>query len=419
MAVIEDRATLKTTVEREVARIQVTDMHTHLYPPAFGDLLLYGIDDLLTYHYLVAEFFRYSELEYEDFFSLPKRQQADLVYNTLFKKHSPLSEAQRGFLTVLKEVGLTGAAGDLEELRRQLNVKSLSDYVDKVFALAGVKEVVMTNDPFDPRERQLWEEIGNRDPRFKAALRLDALLNSYENAAGELVRLGYRMGSPTDRSTIDEIQRFLRYWIRKTQAVYLAVSLPPDIKLPEDSCRSSILEQAVLPVCLECNVPLALMIGVRRSVNPRLGPGGDSLGKADVRVIEYLCRHYPDNRFLVTMLSKENQHELAVTARKFRNLMIFGCWWFLNNPSIVREITAMRLDILGLSFIPQHSDARVLEHLIYKWAHFRRIMAEVLTGKYLELWHCGWALTEEDIRRDVERLFRDNFWSFVVGRSGN
>ena len=26
-------------------------------------------------------------------------------------------------------------------------------------------------------------------------------------------------------------------------------------------------------------------------------------------------------------------------ARKFANLMPFGCWWFLNNPSIIAEIT--------------------------------------------------------------------------------
>ena len=24
---------------------------------------------------------------------------------------------------------------------------------------------------------------------------------------------------------------------------------------------------------------------------------------------------------------------IAVAARKFGNLMVFGCWWFLNNPS--------------------------------------------------------------------------------------
>ena len=32
----------------------------------------------------------------------------------------------------------------------------------------------------------------------------------------------------------------------------------------------------------------------------------------------------------------------------------------LNNPSLVEEITRMRMELLGTSFIPQHSDARVL-----------------------------------------------------------
>jgi hypothetical protein len=50
------------------------------------------------------------------------------------------------------------------------------------------------------------------------------------------------------------------------------------------------------------------------------------------------------------VLARENQHELAVLARKFRNLHIFGCWWFLNNPSLVDEVTRMRVELLGLSF---------------------------------------------------------------------
>ena len=56
-------------------------------------------------------------------------------------------------------------------------------------------------------------------------------------------------------------------------------------------------------------------------------------------VIVELCARFPRNKFFITMLSRENQHELCVAARKFGNLMVFGCWWFLNNPSIVSEIT--------------------------------------------------------------------------------
>ena len=46
------------------------------YDPAFGELLLWGIDDLLTYHYLIAEGFRYLDIPYEKFWALTKEQQA-------------------------------------------------------------------------------------------------------------------------------------------------------------------------------------------------------------------------------------------------------------------------------------------------------------------------------------------------------
>ena len=93
-------------------------------------------------------------------------------------------------------------------------------------------------------------------------------------------------------------------------------------------------------------------------MNPALGDAGDMSGKADIAAVANLCREFPGNKFFVTMLARENQHELCVTARKFGNLMIFGCWWFLNNPSLIEEIERMRIELLGTSFIPQHSDAQ-------------------------------------------------------------
>ena len=113
------------------------------------------------------------------------------------------------------------------------------------------------------------------------------------------------------------------------------------------------------------------------------------------------------------MLSRENQHELCVTARKFSNLMIFGCWWFLNNPSIVKELTRERFELLGLSVIPQHSDARILDQLVYKWKHSRKVIADVLADKYSDLLEAGWKVTEKDIKRDVEKLFGGIFNEFV------
>ena len=59
------RDQVAAAVEEAVTRTPVSDIHTHLYDPAFGSLLLWGIDDLLTYHYLVAESFRWGMLAYE------------------------------------------------------------------------------------------------------------------------------------------------------------------------------------------------------------------------------------------------------------------------------------------------------------------------------------------------------------------
>ena len=65
--------------------------------------------------------------------------------------------------------------------------------------------------------------------------------------------------------------------------------------------------------------------------------------------------------------------------------------------------------MLGTSFIPQHSDARILEQVIYKWRNTRRTLAPVLAKTYRLLADDGRAVTRADIERDVRRLFQTNF----------
>jgi len=93
--------------------------------------------------------------------------------------------------------------------------------------------------------------------------------------------------------------------------------------------------------------------------------------------------------------------------------MPFGCWWFLNNSSIVAEITNQRLELLGTTFIPQHSDARVLEQLIYKWQDSRGVIAQCLSDSYDRLVSVGGSVSSEQIQRDVTKLFETNFTSWV------
>src|SRR4030095_10991823 len=95
---------------------------------AFGELLLWGLDELLVYHYLVAEAFRYLDVPYEKFFALPKSGQADLIWEALFLKHSPISEACRGALTTLQALGLDARKRDLPALRRWFQEQTPGDH---------------------------------------------------------------------------------------------------------------------------------------------------------------------------------------------------------------------------------------------------------------------------------------------------
>ena len=165
------------------------------------------------------------------------------------------------------------------------------------------------------------------------------------------------------------------------------------------------MQKVVFSTARDEGIPVGMMIGVKKLANPELLLAGDSVGKCCIDTIERIAAEYGNVKFLITMLSRENTHELCVAARKFKNIVPFGCWWFLNTPSLVREITAMRLELLGLSFVPQHSDARVLDQLIYKWSHSREIIAGALAEKYGEIRKTGHNVTEENIRRDIEILF--------------
>jgi hypothetical protein len=396
-----------------VKSAKVFDIHTHLFAPEFGGLALWGIDELLTYHYLVCEAFLHAPMPYEKYWAMPKPKQAEYIWDTLFEKHTPVSEATRGVVTTLKTLGFDPRTVTFKQLRKHFASTTIEEYTDTVFKKANLEAVVMTNDVLDTEEQSAWATLTGHDPRFLAAMRVDGLLNNWPAAATQLSKAGYKVKAKPDAATCKEVGRFLAGEADKMSPIYMAASFPPTFAYPERSDRGTLIDKCILPFSRERQLPFAMMIGVKREMNPPLRMAGDGSAKADIEALQHLCARNPDNKFLVTYLARENQHELCVAARKFHNLMVFGCWWFLNVPSQIAEITTMRLELLGTRFIPQHSDARVLDQLIYKWDHSRTVIADALTQKYAALMGSGWKLTKTEIRRDTDALFGGNFKSFV------
>ena len=401
------RKKINADIAGVLARTPLVDIHTHLYDPALGSVLLWGVDELLTYHYLVAEVFRARpDLSYDAFWKMGKTEQADLIWQDLFVLRSPVSEACRGVLTVLHSLGLDTKVRNLKAIRKYYAKQKVRDYVDTVLAKANIKRLYMTNDPMDPAEAPGWLKGFDRDPRFLGVLRLDSAIMGWPDGATRLRAMGYAVDDGLTGNTLALVRKYLNDWCNRFDARYMAVSLPPSFRYPDiHSPVSELIAKAVVPVARERGIPVALMIGVKKLVNPALRLAGDSVGRSDIDTVERLALDFGDVRFLITMLARENMHELCIASRKFKTITPFGCWWFLNNPSLIDEITRMRLETLGLSFVPQHSDCRVLDQMIYKWTHSRAIIADVLADKYADIAAAGWTPTKADMERDINLMF--------------
>ena len=401
------------TVERAVAATPAHDIHTHLYAPAFGRRLRWGVDELLTFHSLVAEGFRHWEMPYERFWELDRPTQAELIWMTLFVQRSPVSEACRHVLTALHALGVDLKNRDLASVRRWYASHGVDGLLLRVMDLAGVRTICMATSPFDHEERAVWERGAAPDRRFTTALRIDDLLRDWPAAARALDGWGYRTDGSLSPATFAAVRRFLADWSRRVNPLYLFAAMPPEFDYAGNTTAARLLDGAVLPHCAETNRPLALIPGVRRAVNPALHDAGDTAERVNLAAYERLLGSHPQHRFLLTVLARENQHEVCVLARKFRNLHVFGCSWLAGVPSLMEEATRLRVELLGLSMTPHHSNARVLEHLVPRWRDARRVVADVLRGKYLALAGAGWEVSEAEVARDVEALFGGAFEAFL------
>ncbi|MFK7884183.1 MAG: hypothetical protein AB8F26_08395, partial [Phycisphaerales bacterium] len=423
---------IQSRTMRAVDSQPIVDIHTHLYAPSFGasgskctdPLLLWGIDELLGYHYFVDEVFRVlpahgekGSLTPDAFWRMPISERADLVWQKLFVDRPPVSEACVGLIDILTSLGLDPNASNLVGYRSWFAARDLNEHIDEVMRLSGVAKIVMTNEPFSSIERPRWLDDPDvaEDSRFAPVLRVDPIVEQWPDACRALSTWGYGTHEDLSDDTLVEVRRFLDDWILRTKPEYLACSLSPNYKHDHESSDpairrfSRLFDACLVSAARDHGLMLALMIGAKRAVHPEMQLAGDGLGRSDMDQLVSVARNHSEVTFLVTLLSRENQHELCVVARKFSNIIPFGCWWYLNTTSQIKEITRMRFELLGTAFIPQHSDARVLEQLVYKWRQSRRLIGECLAERNAEAEHAGAKLLDDQIKADVHRLLSANY----------
>jgi hypothetical protein len=238
---------------------------------------------------------------------------------------------------------------------RDDGVQGAERFSTLVHELSGVRYNIMTNIPFDMNEAQYWRPKQKMySTNYRSALRIDPLLAGDKEFITKILRSsGYE-------PTIDGACQYLRDWCDIMKPEYMMASTPHNfevslafdkginmdaMKVPgafadalgsvgmkdcsgSDTDLPSVIDEhsdflsdVLMRVCEERDLPIALKIGAHRGLNHRLKQAGDGVvAFADTSVLSRLCNRFPRVRFLVTFLSRNNQHEACVLASKFSNL---------------------------------------------------------------------------------------------------
>lgn len=238
---------------------------------------------------------------------------------------------------------------------RNEGVQGAERFSALIHELSGVVYNIMTNIPFDMNEAQYWRPQRKLySKNYRSALRIDPLL------AGDKEVINKTLRSSGYAPTIEGACQYLRDWCDTMKPEYMMASTPHNfdaslnfdkginmdaMKVPgafadvlrsvgTNDCsgsdsdfpsvvdeHSDFLSDVLMSVCEERDLPIALKIGAHRGLNHRLKQAGDGVvAFADTSMVSRLCNRFPKVRFLVTFLSRNNQHEACVLASKFSNL---------------------------------------------------------------------------------------------------
>jgi hypothetical protein len=447
-----ERSKLTEAVAQEVEAVEAVEIHAHCFADVYGrELMVFGIDAMLTSGYgprnalacspdLVAQYLTVSGESPDEFAMLPQKEQAERVWHALFISRSPLSEACRAVVTTLSALGLRAELErhDLPAIRRWFAKQDGGKFNEKVMRLAKLKYIVTSHSPFfSPVQLQAsLHPPSPPPPRYKTAVEVDPLL---EGHAWE--RVAETLSGAKEPLSMLGLQRLVRRCVEALRPQYISSSTPYGfVYVPCEGAAaldsasaslrsrlegmplgaggawptpSEVLDLVLLPLCRELKLPLLLRMGTHRGMNPSLGMAGDGLGLTRLDSLSSLCSTHPRNKFLATVLGAAEQHQAAVTASRFRNLHLWGCWWYSHLTSVIEETSQMRLELLGTQFTYLASSAKVHDQLIAKWLRGRSLLTRLLARKYEALLDDGWKVSRDAIRRDVSSLLGGAYEEFL------
>ena len=394
------------------------DIHTHLFPPQANQLVRYGIDELLNYHYAYRQVLGFRrDISPEQYWKLNASQRADICWETYFSRpaHSkinalPVSEGFRAISTIMSGLGLDPRAKDLREARQFFDSVDPMEYHDRILALAGISNVVGTNNPFDQEELEFYRSGVEWHDSFSAALRLDDLvLNPADAMAYIRSNFDLDVGADFGEATLTNARKFCVDWLAGEwlpRVQYVGISFPPDFPwCSESDERLKVLERIVIPACAETGTSLFLMPEPVRGLEPEMKNAGDYVGKMDSVQFARFAQRHPEVDLWVSPLNFSSQYEVSALTCVLPHVSPWSTWWYNHQPGLTQDLCDMRIEMHGENSWLFNSDARVLEHLYSKWRHFQQEFVSIGARQLNRVVESGYPLSEDDVRNWIQTLF--------------
>lgn len=351
------------------------DLHTHLFPECHRKFHKSGFIELLNYHYLSPEIYKINpNINLKG----SKKDIAREIWEKLFIERIPLSTASKGIIKILKVLGLFENRMTFNQL---LELEKDLKYDEKdIFSKANIKSVVMTNDPFNKEEWELFDKKNWDRDLYKASLRLDYLFQF------------------KDLNNTEFFEDYINQCIRKSSPKYLSFSLS------NDSLKRIANSKNFIQWLTSLDLPIWLMIGVKRNINPVLGDAGDGIDLIDLTLFTDFISKCSSTKFLISNIHFRDEHYLNTLSRNLPNMSIVGSWWYMNNRSYSQNTYNARLQMLGSSHKLFFSDSRVLEQIIYKTYDFQRILDDLIFKIFHEYKAYNYQINLEQIEKTFNSL---------------
>jgi len=387
-------------LEREINKIPVIDIHSHISPtlPKAAHL-----SDILLYHYIVTELITAG---------MPP---------SLLKENLSNEEKVRNSIPYFRRIKNTSTYWSLRRILEDLygfeeeltlsNWESLNNEVQRrakdpnwtKFVLREKAKIKKTFFTCIPGE---GDELENKD-LFVPALRVDDWINPFYLRENILT-----LEKVTGKSifSLDDLTWGIRKMILgfKGKSACLTAAFGPGIwaESPDERIAQSLFQKLMkrepvtelidglsilssyilhvfLDIARESGLTFQIMFGVRRPL-----PINKELSYFDPKMFEsfyQLFDNYPEIKFDIFLATVVHSQETNIICKKYPNVYLAGYWWYAFYPIYIRRMLEERLEIIPANKISGFfSDAYVVEWSYGKLCLVRKELTRVLSDKVKE-----------------------------------